>query len=350
MYYGLEALKPLFDGKHPIIIPSNLIPANSGGVFHLGSWIVVLNDKNTITGAISVSPNDRYTDLKLLLPVPWSGKTKLIIRNGLLPCGVQPYTQWLSNRKTRQKIISVRHGFINIPVNVQDFTLIRVKKLQTPPCFGVKLYKRAFKWKSPVFIKNLVKVSFKRVPDTAIRVSLLPIKRVVFPPVTVNYKSALVAATKGKIDKIDNVVPWDSKSLKVEMSYPNGKAFFEEWAKISFEDPPSDYKECGFWVYPYSSSKKIKKVTLMMYFDNVKSPEERVMFPSGKYRYAAVLLKTGVWQRIILSKHWFGRGPVMIVGNPSFKEYRNGNKVSFEFNGFYAVCEKRYPQHGRCGL
>lgn len=343
-YYALKTISPLFEGN-PAKILSDLFPVTQRENLNNTVWSSVKNNPYTVTCGISASPEDQGKYMKLLLPIPWTGETEMEIIRGILPGDSKINTQWLSSQTSEKEKITIHSGVFKKKLRVKDFCLIRlVKAGEKPPKaiqFPQKYTKKPIKLNKAAF-----SINSKRPDPQALRNPLLEIKSEYQPKnPSLNYQTGITPATKGNIGKIKDVAPWDSKSVKIEISYPDGKSFDEEWAAINLKPWPEKFDYFSFWVYPTSSNRKTNKVTLLIYFQD-KSTNSK----DKKYKFQAVNLKTGLWQRVTLpNENCLFKKNFRIVGHPKLPEYKNGGKVSFEFNGFCTVGIE-HPQYGKSGL
>ncbi len=120
---------------------------------------------------------------------------------------------------------------------------------------------------------------------------------------------------------------------------------------VALGQDPGNYDEFSFWVYPRvgrtdtkSSAKSAssRRATLQFYLED----------EGDKRHFLAIDLDLDKWQRVILPSKAVklaSRGRICIVGDPKLPEYKDGAKVSFEFNGFSVVGDS-HTQHGKSGL
>ncbi len=336
-YYVLGAIAPLFEGVPEKVI-CTIVPIGQDDILTCTKCVAVRNNENTMTVAIATTPEDMKKYAEIILPVPWSGDTELEAISGILPEGIKYSSSWIGKRSLKKDKIAVNGMMFKEKFSMQDLAVFRLvqagKKAPEPIKFAVK----AQDWREPPIERGVFQVLLKHPPSNNILIPLLDIKKAPEPnSPSGNYKTEVIPATKGDIDNIKNVVPWDSKSLKVEICYPEGKPFNEEWAGIRFLQVPEKCSQFSFWVYPRSENSKIQKTSLILYFKNNKD---------DKYHYFAADLKTGLWQRVVLPvEKYKGIDDFRIAGNPRLPEYKDKNKVSYEFNGFSGidtVCKPGY--------
>lgn len=343
-YYALQAASPLFEGN-PQKTLCDLFPVANGENINDTVWTAVTNTPFAITCAVATTPDDKGKYMELLLPVPWAGETELDIINGILPEGKRSNTQWLSSKSIKKEKISIDDGLFKRKLNFNDFCILRLAKTGEKPPKAIQFPKSYAKGQIK-FDGTAFSTSAKRPAPRAIRYPLLEIKPGYQPKnPSRNYQTEITPATKGDIGKIKAVAPWDSNSVKIEISYPEGKPFDEEWVAVNFKPLPEKFDYFSFWVYPRCSNRKTKKVTLLTYFqDESANSRER------KFKFQAVHLKTGVWRRVLLpARNCLFKNNFRIVGNPKLPEYKKGGKVSFELNGFCTVGTE-HPQYGESGL
>lgn len=330
-YHAISSITPLFRGK-PEKILSDLIPIAQKDFLHGTSWVAVKNSENIVTIAVAATPYDKGKSAEIIMPIPWSGKTKIEEISGIIPENINHNSRWMSRRYNVIKEEELYSKVFTKKISLNELRIFRLVKSGERFPASVKLPKKAADWDSPRF-RRTAKVSNSRPSYKAIRKSLIDLKNSPTPNnPSGNYIVKMIPVTKGIISKVENVAPCDSKSIKVEISYPGGKGFDEEWAEINFERLPEKCNQLSFWVYPKSVNPNIKRIRLLLYFKNRETRE---------YEFEAALLKTGLWQRVILSGDKIKSiNAFRLVGNPRLSEYKKGNKVSFEFNGFAGIDTK----------
>jgi hypothetical protein len=329
-YYAIAAGAPLLEDSPQKTI-ADVFPTAQEEILYGTLWFAVKNNEHTMTVAIATTPDDRGKCVDALFPVPWNGESELEITSGFLPECIKRQSFWLSNQSTEKKKITVSDNFIKVDLNIIDFTILRLIKSDKDKPESIKLVNEIKKWKKPVFKRGILKTSLEPPLPTDIRIPLLDIteKSTGATDPSESYKTEIIPATKAKIGKIKDVTPWDGKSIKIEIAYPDGKPFDEEWAGIRFNNNiPKGCEYISFWVYPRSENPKIKRVNLLMYFEPKRD----------KYKFLATALKTDIWQKVIVPINKSGISDrFRIVGDPMLHEYKKGNKISFEFNGLAAI-------------
>ncbi|HPN85335.1 MAG TPA: hypothetical protein PK821_08380, partial [Victivallales bacterium] len=287
-YHVLNAVAPLFEGRPEKII-CDIVPATDSEVFEGSVCVAVRNNESNVTVAVAVTPMDTGKYVEVIVPVPWSGETEVEVISGLLPEDDKHASQWLSSRAAKKDKTTIYDGVFRDKYSVKDLIVIRLLQSDKKFLETVKLPAKSPEWVQPVFDRSYMKISASRPAPTCFRTVLLDTKKAGTPVcVSENYKVEVIPATKGDIDRIKDVVPWDSKSLKLEISYPDGNLKDEEWAKVCFQKPSEKCGEISFWVYPRSNNPKIQRVTLMLYFEKQ---------DSNGYSFLATNLKIGAWQR-----------------------------------------------------
>ena len=333
---ALAAIVPLFEGT-PEKLLCDIIPCAQDDVLHGTLWTAVNNNENTITVAVATTPEDMKKSAEIIIPVLWSGDTELEITSGILPEKMGHSSFWLSSRSIKKEKIIISDGVFRGKFSIQDLIVFRLLQSGKKAPAAIRLPEKAQNWRIPLFDKGALQLSMKHTAPDNIMTSLLDInKSSEFINPSGNYKTEVIPATKADIENIKNVVPWDSNSLKVEICYPDGKPFDEEWAGIRFQEPAEKSNEFSFWVYTRSVNPKIQKVTIMMYFKK---------HDGSGYCFLSTDLKVGVWQRIVLPLEKYRiSNEFRIVGNPKLQEYKDGNKVSFEFNGFSGISTEKMSE------
>ena len=334
-YHVLGAIAPLFEGTPEKTI-CNIVPAGQDDIITSTNWVAVRNNEYTITVAVVTTPEDMKKYAEIILPVPWNGDTDLEIISGILPEGIKYASSWIGKRSSKKDKVSINDMVFREKFSMQDLTVFHLVQAGKKAPDAVKLSVKGQDWREPPIERGVLQLSLKHPQPNNIMISLLDMKKTAEPnSPSGNYKTEIIPATKADIGDIKNVVPRDPRSLKVEICYPDGKPFNEEWAKISFQKIPDKCSQFSFWVYPRSENPKIQKATLIIYFKN--NEDE-------KYHYFATDIKTGHWQRVILpTDKYKGMDNFRIVGNPKLPEYKDKNKVSLEFNGFSGIDTESKP-------
>ena len=336
-FFSASRSAKLFEGS-PSIVPCNLVLNNKDRPLIFANCIGVLNSEDVMTAQIC-SKVDYKDELRFILPVPWSGKTKYIITSGFIPEKLSKSYPDTEAIKSEEKVVDIADGIFDINLSLKKCATIRLMKEEAKNLLGSNSSSNDKKGRA-VFKKGILAVETKR--DDLGALVRTPTRKIDMETTILggSYLFKKIEATKAKINTVENVVPWDSKSDSLEISYPNNKYIPCEGANISYAKSPSNYKEFSFWVYPRSSS-PVKKTTLQFYLENDKGCQ-----------FLAVDLKPDEWQRIILAPEKIklpSTGKICIVGDPKLPEYAKGNKVTFEFNGFCTVGDE-HPEKGKTGL
>ena len=350
-YYGIKASSKLFEGN-PVLIPLSLVHANSEKSFSSTSWIAVVNAEGVMTAQVSAI-HEGGEDVRLILPAPWNGKTKCRITTGFIPPELASIYPSCEKLKTEEKTVEISNGLFETDFKLGSCTTFRLVKDGVKEPSEILNPDLVIKPTRAFFLKGILKCDMKRQEFAApLRINIRN-PEMASSVLSKNYVISKADATKGDIDGIKGIIPYDKKSTFVEISYPDGKACPIEGVNLYFNKMPEDYREMSFWVYPRIEARQpsdkqpaklaspIKKITLQFYLENEKG-----------YQFLATDLKPDEWQRIILPGDKF-RLPqsdrICVVGDPKLPEYANGSKVSFEFNGF-CITGNEHPSYGKSGL
>jgi len=342
-YFAALRLKQLYEGN-PIPLPSNLILKNKDSFISRDttSWQAVSNSDGIVTVHITALYEDRGQEAELALPVPWTGKTKLVIIKGIIPEKLANSYPGIEKISVETKEIDISNGIYedNIPLD-RAVTLRLVRNGMKDETERTILCRPIVpKRNKGAFIKGIASVSNKR-NDTGSDIRNSVRKKGMTSEMFGSSCSLKISdSTKGTVDGTKNIVPFDKWSDFVEISYPEGKSYPSEGVNLLFSNVPNNYREFSFWVYPQSLS-PIKRITLQFYIENNKG-----------YYFLAADLKPDEWQRVSLPSDRVklpSYGKIYIVGDPKLPEYAKGNKVSFEFNGFCTVGDE-HPENGKSGL
>lgn len=338
-FYALEQSCKVFDGN-PVPIPANIVSLVANDFFKDTYWQAAQNAPGVVTIQIA-SNKDAGKDIEVLCLTPWSGETEMVITKGILP---KEYpVKEIDKIEIKQEIIQIPEG-----LNAGIFKykgrlqpLMNIRLIQK----GKKLpKKRLDSWNgakqlTASFKSNIAKSLLKRPEPSLIRTPIRTCNGAVGIQSN-NYHASKIDATRGNIEKSKNVVPWEKKSNLIEISFSEEKTDPNEGARFFFGPGPEKNKEFSFWVFPRVSNENNKKypsVNLKFYFDD---------------HFLSISLKPDVWQRIVLPCKkikpplW---GDFCIIGDPKLPEYKKGNKVSFEFNGF-CVLGDEHKEKGATGL
>jgi len=328
-YDMVKRIAPFFEGN-PRLVGSNLIPVADNDTICRSQWVAVRNADGLYTVLIA-GWYESGKSVRLSLPLePEQNNQKF-----------RYYTASgtaVPNEKFELKELDVRDGIIQCEIQLADCVLIRFVR------DGVKEPEK-FKFTeknatgTPLFQKGILKVTNRRIKADLIRTTVhgpngyLGISGKA-------YSGKGIDATSATIDGVKNVIPWDKKSDLVEISFQRDKKDNSGGATLHFGSGPDNAEEFTFWVYP-RAEKNIKRTTLQFYLRS-----------DGKTHYLAADLVPEKWQRVIMPSekikppYW---GEITIVGDPRLPEYKDGAKVSFEFNGF-CVTGDRHPKFGISGL
>ena len=339
-FYGLKRCEPLFEG-HPSLIPANLFPLAEEDKFIDVFWTASLNSDGVATAQIAAW-TENWKSAKFQMLVPWSGKTVCRIITGYIPSNIDENSYDGGERiKITEKVVDIQDNLFEQTFELTTCTTIRLVREKESFLPGMQINgKPPFKMPQ-IFKKGILTVSEKQASPETIMKILREHPTIIGIDNSVNYKGSEIDVTKGDIGKIRNVSPCDGKSDLIEISYPQGRIMASEGARVYLVSGPENCREFSFWVYPRSVKKEISKVILKFYFKR-----------KDDWHYLAVDLNTDKWQRVVMPAdkvrppYW---GDVCFVGDPKLPEYGNGNKVSFEFNGF-CVLGDQHEEKGKSGL
>jgi hypothetical protein len=332
-YHAISSVAPLFIDQ-PEIMLSDLIPTAQNDVLYGTCWIAVKNSDNMVTVAVAATPDDKGKSAEIIMPVPWTGKTQVEEIWGILPDNINHNSRWMGRRYNVIKETEIYSKVFRKKFSLNELRIFRLLKSGEKFPRPLKLNEKASNWTTPRFNRSAIEVTKTHPSFKTLITSLVDLKKASSPfnNLTEKYKVSMIPVTKGDISKIEKVAPWDSKSIEVEISYPEEKGYDEEWTEINFSKLPDKCDQLSFWVYPKSGNPRIRRISLLMYF---KDKKER------KYNFLAASLKIGEWQRITLAEDNIKSiNGFRVVGNPRLPEYKNKNKVSFEFNGFIGIDTK----------
>lgn len=256
---------------------------------------------------------------------------------GILPITYLYSTRWLKKKEIKNYEYDIVGKIFEITFTANELTVIRLEKADGISLKKIALPNKAENRKLPRFEKSIAKVRKLRPDPSLLR---MPLNNMLPFCISSCFDISNEPSTKSTIGKMKNVVPWDSKSFKLNIDFSNKRNYDEPWVNLHIGSLKND--EIGsFWVFPQSTSKKIKKVAFPFLF---KDSQE------GKIRFCSIKLETDKWQRIIIEKgRKINKGNLRILGIKKLPEYNKGNKVTFEFNGF-CVVSKNHPKFGTSGL
>lgn len=322
----IKRLAPLFDGT-PEKIVYNLLPVARDDFLKWGSWYAVKNTEDVVTILCSTrSATECGKEVKIILPLDWKKendktvKVELKIVNGF--SGESPETI-IKPLEEKTETINIDNGIFEYNFKITRCTVIRLVRKDAKIPAPLKLpYKVKVKSKLPIRLT----ATEKRIPNNYIST---PIRNAGIIMIQGgNYIGKIIDTSRGEINGAKNVAPLNPKSSFVEISYPNGKTLASEGALMHFGNGPEYIDQLSFWVYP-KTKKKLKKVTLKFYFN--------FPIPKKNKQIYKCSLKPEIWQRVVVpfngkeSPIW---GSICILGDSKLPEFKKGNKVSFEFNGF----------------
>lgn len=333
-FYALARFSPLFQYTPQKLI-CNVVPMVKKDCLENTFWTAANNADGIITIQIASTKDEFNKPVQLLCPVPFSGNVTCEITTGVFKKKEQAGNENFKKLelKTEIKEINIKpttdkenaHGIFEYNFELSYCTTIRlIKKGANIPLVPKDLLAKN-KNRTPKFKKGILKVVYDRSDENYNRTKIR------WPNGMLgvqggNYKGTKsYNATRSLIGDRKNIVPWSSKSTFVEIAYPNGRQAEGEGVRLYFGKGPKVCREFSFWVYPKSKD-KVKKITLQFYLTS-----------AGGNQFLAVDLKPEMWQRVIMPSdkvkppYW---GNICVVGNPKLPEYKDGNKISFEFNGF----------------
>ena len=351
-FSALKRIAELFEGSPEKLI-CNLTPTVKDDFLGETYWTAVKNTNGIVTIQVT-SDRERDKPVQLICPVPFSGDVECLITTGYAPVnGKADSTP--ENLKTDKKIITISpisennsSGIFKYDFELSSCTTFRLKtKKSLMPVQTKDLLAGRKRTTQKQFRKGILKVVKHDMPSTDIR-KLARTPGGVLGGLPTNFSEIFGKPTKKMTSKgyggqreykatpsiiggVNNVVPWSSKSTLVSVSFPEGKKpSTSEGVRLYFGYAPANYREISFWVYP-TSKNPIKRATLQFY---------SISYKGSKKDFLATDLKPDIWQRVImpLDKVPFPHD-ICIVGNPILPEYRKGNEVSFEFNGFSFVSD-----------
>ena len=333
-YYALKRISTFFEGT-PQKLNCNVIPLVNNDILTEAYWATVKNNDNMVSILIAALPGINR-EAKVVCPVPFTGEVNCEIMTGFIP----------DNEKNKKQFpgvpaLKLKTSTINIPATKSTDSLkgIFEKKVFLPEFMLIRLTKKnaitlkckkisSIPKRRVQFKKGVLQVVKNRPSRDSVRTTI----RYTMGKVLCHnhcYKGKTnVNASRGSVGKTNNVVPWSKTSEVIEIQYPEGLDPDNEGASLSIGNGPKKCDMISFWVYPRSQN-SIRKIPLRLYFPN-----------QGKNHFFAVDLKPDMWQRVILPLQgikppYFEK--ICIVGDPKSPEYKKGNKITFEFNGFFVV-------------
>lgn len=341
-FAGLKRMEKLAQGYRKLEF--NLLPEMREEILKDVYWAGVLNTPRTATLHI-VTKSRENKEVEIVCPLPWNGRTDMEETSGYVPdtCPVKDVQ--------RIKTATSSVGIPQSGINAMNGNGIFKYKLSINGCTTICLSKAGAQFtKKPEdflaeekvedikFESKTPMVTNKRPGSMLVRSALRAPNGVVMAENS-NYKVKYVEAAKGEIDAVNNIVPYEGRSLQIEISYPKEKNDAPEGAKLFFGGGPKEApQEFSFWVYPKADKRsKRTNVTLKFYYDE---------------HFYSTNLKTEKWQRIIVPcdkqspPYW---KELCIIGDRSLTQYENEQTVSFEFNDF-AVYGKEHAKKGASGL
>jgi hypothetical protein len=310
-FKAIDAFTPLFEGN-PKLITCNVVPLAEDSSLNSTKWVAVNNTEGVYTIILS-SSHDKGKDVKLNLPFPGKkfDKIKCLLKDD--------YDSKFVNIKDYR----INDDNIAIDFELKEIVILRVisddVKLPKKISFLAKNLKIVPKTLNG---NRIMKISYTDPSPTALRTPIRwpnGYRGITGKP----YAAEETSSTAEKIGKITNVVPWNSKSevVKIIFTGNDGKG------GVSFYlgKGPHNADILSFWVLPRS---KMRTRTIHLPF-SFKSEGETFLFNAN--------LKPDIWQRIMISLKdvkapYYGN--IRFWGDSKSSEYRNGNMVSVELNGF----------------
>lgn len=341
-FAGLKRMDKLAQGSCKLEF--NLLPEMREEILGDVYWAGVLHTPMTATLHI-VSKSKENKEVEITCPLPWYGKTNVEEISGYVPdsCPVKDVLRIKTKTNSieiPQSGISAMNGkgLFKYKLSINGCTTICLSKSDAQVPKRPEDFLAEEKPEDIKFESKTPMVTNKRPDSMQIRTALRAPNGVVMAENS-NYKIKYVEAAKGEIDAISNVVPFEGKSLLIEISYPKEKTEGPDGAKLFFgAGPKKPPQEFSFWVYPKADKRsKRTNVTLKFYYEE---------------HFYSTNLKTEKWQRIIVPcdkespPYW---KELCIVGDRTLTQYENEQSVSFEFNDF-AVYGKEHTKKGAGGL
>lgn len=347
-YFALKRISKLFEGS-PCKYYCNVIPVVRDDFLFDTYWTAAKNGKGVFTVQIA-SWRDSGKKVKLICPIPFSGEIEYEIETGFIP-----EDQKENKLYPNSPPIKIKRGHINVPSNQPNLKVASATvelELNLSALTTIRLIKKGAKLPArandsiksnypPVLKKRNIpfNISYSRPNPKEVRTAVRQANGII-KVLGSNYKGSHIEATRGTIDDVKNVTPWEKQSNLIEISYLSRKVDATEGACLYFGAGPKEAREFSFWVYP-KSKLKLKTVTLKFYFTS-----------EGKNRIFSSRVKTNLWQRIIIScdkikpPYWSN---ICFVGDLKLPEYKKDNIISFEFNGF-SVLGQSDRELGETGL
>lgn len=358
-YYCLPLLKLFFEGYPPKnppedkakkinihsifysrAIPCNVFPEKVGTpLSNLALISLVRNNKDTLTFGFKPSSSNLKKPMKTIIPVPWEGKTKVKIISGILPKKYHYSTRWLEQKNIKSKEYDIIGKVFEGKFTANELTVIRLEKIDGTSVKEIRLPVKPKHPIQPRFEQGKIKVCTRRPSPALFRYPNSIDNLNLLSCISSCFDISRNPGTKSNILKTKNVVPWNSKSLKLDIDFSQSRNFDEPWVNLNVNVRKGEI--ISFWVFPTTTSNQTEKVTFPFFFKDSQT---------GKFRFFSVKLKTNKWQRIILPEgKRIKDGNLKIIGIKKLTEFKKDHSVTFEFNGF-SLISKEHPEYGLSGL